>query len=270
MRISKCIIVLIGILLLFFSIPLVNATVIVPFGDQSIFWPGWDNGSGDDNDDTIGVPNFTGGTAQFEGGYLTHLIINRVPGDNLYGVLSPGDLFINAGADNDWDYVVDLTSWTTAGPGSPDPAVGNQNIYSVSLALDSSTDYISSGTDNSGGWSGYYIRDDHPVAWNHTWYNTDGDPYTVEADPSAYGLVDFSGWVDTGGNPVTSYTFDFTGLSGGGLNVGTDPSIIGWTLNCANDVIYEEVNPVPEPATILLLGSGLMGLAALRRKRKHP
>ena len=51
MRISKCIIVLIGILLLFFSLPFANAAIIVPFGDQSIYWPDWNNGTDDDDDD---------------------------------------------------------------------------------------------------------------------------------------------------------------------------------------------------------------------------
>ena len=49
MRISKCIIVLIGILLLFFSLPFANAAIIVPFGDQSIYWPDWNNGTDDDD-----------------------------------------------------------------------------------------------------------------------------------------------------------------------------------------------------------------------------
>jgi hypothetical protein len=39
-----------------------------------------------------------------------------------------------------------------------------------------------------------------------------------------------------------------------------------WTMTCGNDVI-EGGAPVPEPATMLLFGSGLIGLAALGRKR---
>jgi len=40
-----------------------------------------------------------------------------------------------------------------------------------------------------------------------------------------------------------------------------------WTMACGNDVVEGGGTPIPEPATMLLLGSGLIGLAGYGRKK---
>lgn len=106
MRISG----LVSILILVFmalSVGSAGATTI-PFGDSSTYWPGWNNGSGDDSDESIGIPNFTGGTAVVVDCHLVTLTFDQpITSSGLWPVISPGDMFIYSNQNQTCDYALD-------------------------------------------------------------------------------------------------------------------------------------------------------------------
>ncbi|OQX02860.1 MAG: hypothetical protein BWK80_57010 [Desulfobacteraceae bacterium IS3] len=59
---------------------------------------------------------------------------------------------------------------------------------------------------------------------------------------------------------VSGIQLDFAGLKDG---VG-----FHWAMTCGNDTIEGRIPPTPEPGTMLLLGSGLLGLLGYRRRFK--
>jgi hypothetical protein len=216
------------------------------FDDSVIYWNNWISSNSDgtyinDNvNDTIGYPDLIGGEGTITAGNLTSINIFYNDYDP---AVAAGDLFIDVGANSYWDYVLTAEGFIYRFADNTFSAFKDVNNADNNKLYEITTDWLD---------KGYLIRNDHPYALNVEALNS-SIPFTD------LGTYSFSGFVN-GDDSVNFYGFS--------LPVGDKAFILGFGPNCANDVIYEKVAPVPEPGTILLVGSGLIGLAGFRRKFK--
>lgn len=145
------------------------------------------------------------------------------------------------------DGIIANTNWNLAeAPPGNGPYVGwsiNPTItfhFGAPVSIDSITFYV----DDPNGYGGVYAPSGFII---------NGIPYIV-SDPA--------------GSAPTSFTFSNLGLNLSDLTVTVNKRNNGWVFLSEVDFDGNSAAAVPEPSTLLLLGSGLVGLGYFIRRRR--
>jgi len=147
------------------------------------------------------------------------------------------------------------------------PAGGKSGLLPGDIAINADNDMT---TGYKGFEYGLSISDSHLYdvsSWNDVCYTQHmiSTPWSI-ASGIDKGLVDFSYSLEQNSHYVIEAAIPLALL---GLDANSAHSLnINWTQQCGNDYLNlnADVNPVPEPMTMLLFGPALLGLMGLKKR----
>jgi len=182
--------------------------------------------------------------SKIEGGYFYFAVVSGVRPDNGFSLYEPGDIVITT---DTAFYALETTgdryNLTTSG-------------YVASTTSTGSAGYLYEVT-------GTTTLGDGLINWKDKTDNQ--DPVQLDSVSSNNLIENYGEFSYTGNDKTSQHSFmegkiDMALLNGW-------PTTVHFAVACGNDGLTVDVAPIPEPATMLLLGTGLICLAGLGRKK---